>query len=159
MTYSVFMKTFEARIKAWSQTLDQIQVVLDKWRVCQREWLYLQPIFSSEDIIRQMPTEGKTFVTMYAPSPPQKKTPRWQLEPFCRGDVFFSSFVCVCMCVHVCVCLCVWCVCVVCGGSYTRGCRRTVLFTLNALTSLCPATFTLAPITGYPSGIACGART
>ena len=32
-----------------------------EWLGCQRNWMYLQPIFDSEDINRQLPQEGKRF--------------------------------------------------------------------------------------------------
>ena len=32
--------------------------------MCQMSWLYLEPIFSSEDIMRQLPVEGKRYQTM-----------------------------------------------------------------------------------------------
>lgn len=40
------------------------QDVLEEWTLCQRSWLYLEPIFSSEDINRQLPVEGKRYQTM-----------------------------------------------------------------------------------------------
>ena len=40
------------------------QDVLDEWVTCQRQWLYLEPIFSSEDINRQLPVESKRYQTM-----------------------------------------------------------------------------------------------
>ena len=41
-----------------------VQEVLEEWLNCQRAWLYLEPIFSSEDINRQLPVESKRYQTM-----------------------------------------------------------------------------------------------
>ena len=45
-------------------TVPCIQDVMEEWAVCQKSWLYLEPIFSSEDIMRQLPIEGKRYQTM-----------------------------------------------------------------------------------------------
>ena len=64
MSFSPFKKAFEERISSWENKLKITQDVLDEWLVCQRSWLYLEPIFSSEDIIRQLPVESKRYQTM-----------------------------------------------------------------------------------------------
>ncbi|XP_064422227.1 dynein axonemal heavy chain 1 [Latimeria chalumnae] len=64
MSFSPFKKPFELRINNWESKLRMTQDVLEEWLQCQRSWLYLEPIFSSEDINRQLPVEGKRYQTM-----------------------------------------------------------------------------------------------
>ena len=61
MQGSPSIKPFEERAKAWATKLVLIQDLIDIWLKVQGVWQYLEPIFGSEDIMRQMPEEGKLF--------------------------------------------------------------------------------------------------
>ncbi|OAF70501.1 hypothetical protein A3Q56_01728, partial [Intoshia linei] len=64
MSFSPFKKPFDDRINNWETKLRITQDVIDEWIFCQKQWLYLEPIFSSEDINLQLPVESKRYQTM-----------------------------------------------------------------------------------------------
>ncbi|KAH8085006.1 dynein light chain binding protein [Aureococcus anophagefferens] len=61
---SRYVKPFLGRVEAWEHTLTSLQDIIDNWLKVQAAWLYLEPIFSSDDITRQMPTEASLFTTV-----------------------------------------------------------------------------------------------
>jgi dynein heavy chain len=64
MLGSPYIKPHMDECQKWERTLVTVQAVLEEWLLVQRTWLYLEPIFSSEDIMRQMPQEGRRFGTV-----------------------------------------------------------------------------------------------
>ncbi|XP_071960977.1 dynein axonemal heavy chain 3-like [Antedon mediterranea] len=66
MRGSPFIAPFEAEIKEWEVGLHRMRDILDSWLKVQAAWLYLEPIFGSEDIRRQIPIEGEMFTIVDA---------------------------------------------------------------------------------------------
>nr|XP_013047409.2 dynein axonemal heavy chain 1 isoform X1 [Anser cygnoides]XP_047928500.1 dynein axonemal heavy chain 1 isoform X1 [Anser cygnoides]XP_047928502.1 dynein axonemal heavy chain 1 isoform X1 [Anser cygnoides]XP_047928506.1 dynein axonemal heavy chain 1 isoform X1 [Anser cygnoides] len=64
MSFSPFKKAFEDRMNTWENKLKMTQDVLEEWLKCQCSWLYLEPIFRSEDIKRQLPVESERYHAM-----------------------------------------------------------------------------------------------
>ena len=64
MTSSPFAIPFKARLDPWESTLVLLQDILDQWLKCQSKWIYLEPIFGSDEIMKQIPKEGAAFRSM-----------------------------------------------------------------------------------------------
>ncbi|XP_066590873.1 dynein axonemal heavy chain 1-like [Prorops nasuta] len=61
---SPFKAVFEDRITDWERKLNLTQEVISLWVEAQKQWMYLEPIFSAEDVSRQLPVETRKFGTM-----------------------------------------------------------------------------------------------
>ena len=59
---SRFVKGIRTEVEAMEVRLRSLQNVLDEWLNVQKNWMYLEPIFSAPDIQRQLPTEAKMFL-------------------------------------------------------------------------------------------------
>ena len=61
MHASPYVMPLEPILHSWEEQLVTIQDTMDVWLKVQNTWLYLEPIFSSEDIQRQMPSDAAKF--------------------------------------------------------------------------------------------------
>ncbi|XP_054732574.1 dynein axonemal heavy chain 3-like [Anastrepha obliqua] len=61
MKRSPFIVALGSKADDWEAKLLLIQNIIDAWAQVQVTWMYLEPIFNSEDIMRQMPIEGRNF--------------------------------------------------------------------------------------------------
>ncbi|KAK2581762.1 hypothetical protein KPH14_002241 [Odynerus spinipes] len=64
ISFSPFKAAFEDRFEDWEYKLRLSQEVISLWIEVQKNWMYLEPIFTSEDISRQLPVETRKFNTM-----------------------------------------------------------------------------------------------
>eukprot|EP00937_MAST-01D_sp_MAST-1D-sp2_P001492 g1492.t1 len=48
-------------VETWDKKLALLSETLDEWVACQRAWMYLETIFSAEDIQKQLPVEAQKF--------------------------------------------------------------------------------------------------
>ncbi|GIL46228.1 hypothetical protein Vafri_3260 [Volvox africanus] len=52
---------FLERIEGWVKKLSNMQDVIDSWMVAQQKWMFLGPVYGSEEIAKQMPKERWEF--------------------------------------------------------------------------------------------------
>ena len=64
IAFSPFKGVHEEVIGEWDKKLDAVSEVIEEWLACQRNWMYLEPIFSSDDTNKQLPLEPTRFNTV-----------------------------------------------------------------------------------------------
>jgi dynein heavy chain, axonemal len=58
---SRFVAGIRGKVEEWSTRLRTISDVIEEWITLQKNWMYLEFIFSSDDIKRQLPEESERF--------------------------------------------------------------------------------------------------
>ncbi|CAH1982455.1 unnamed protein product [Acanthoscelides obtectus] len=64
LSFSPFKGPFEEKIDDWEDKLKITAEVIEEWMDVQKQWMYLEPIFTSADITRQLPAESKKYNSM-----------------------------------------------------------------------------------------------
>ena len=55
------MEGIRGKVEKEKEDLRYFQELLDAWMLCQKNWMYLEPIFNSADIQKQLASEYKRF--------------------------------------------------------------------------------------------------
>lgn len=61
MRGSAFVKPCELEVREWYDKLLRVNKLFEEWINVQTCWLSLLPLFSTPDIVDQMPNEAKLF--------------------------------------------------------------------------------------------------
>ena len=61
MMGSRFIQGIRDSVEVWEKKVNQASDVIDEWYQVQRAWMYLENIFSAEDIQQQLPAEAAKF--------------------------------------------------------------------------------------------------
>jgi dynein heavy chain len=64
MMGSRFIHGIRDKVEVWEKKVNLAADVIDEWYQVQRAWMYLENIFSAEDIQKQLPTEAGKFKTV-----------------------------------------------------------------------------------------------
>ena len=62
MLGSRYVGEIRESVEIWEKKLLLISEIIDEWLTCQRQWMYLENIFTAEDIQKQLPQETTKFI-------------------------------------------------------------------------------------------------
>lgn len=57
-----YVVNIRPKVEDWENKLAMVQNTLEEWLDCQRQWMYLENIFSAEDIQKELPGETAKFM-------------------------------------------------------------------------------------------------
>ena len=66
-----YIGPFETEISNWASRLQIASEVLDQWLIVQALWTYLELVYTSSDIAKQLPQETKRFAQVLYHFPQQ----------------------------------------------------------------------------------------
>ncbi|XP_055843876.1 dynein axonemal heavy chain 6 [Episyrphus balteatus] len=58
---SKYVGPIKSKVDEWISMMEQFGETMEEWSNCQTSWIYLEAIFASPDIQRQLPNEAKMF--------------------------------------------------------------------------------------------------
>lgn len=61
---SRFVKPLRSEAEIWKKNLFTLNQIVEEWVICQKQWIYLENIFTAPDIKRQLSTESAKFETV-----------------------------------------------------------------------------------------------
>ena len=61
MLGSRFVASIRAKVESWERRLLLVQSTLEEWLYLQKQWMYLENVFSADDIQKQLPSEYSKF--------------------------------------------------------------------------------------------------
>lgn len=107
MNFPRFVEPFAQEVDYWERTLSTIGEVLEVVLVVQREYVYLDNIFTTEDIKKQLPKESDDFdkvtselaehtsrMASYGLALPATHIPRmYYQKDYYKGDVIYSIII------------------------------------------------------------------
>ena len=64
MLASRYVVAFKEEVSSWVAKLFQVSEILEQWVQVQAMWIYLEAVFTSGDIAKQMPQEAKRFMSI-----------------------------------------------------------------------------------------------
>eukprot|EP01046_Picozoa_sp_COSAG06_P084445 COSAG06_NODE_31244_length_524_cov_2.054118_1_plen_166_part_01 len=61
MMSSRYVMPFKEEVSGWVMKMSTVAEIIEKWVIVQNMWTYMEAVFSSDDIAKQLPQQAKKF--------------------------------------------------------------------------------------------------